>query len=518
VQVVALLWHPSDTLDPWLVKLKTEKVAFPVQYEILRWWTSPDIPSLYPPVATDEAGRFTLKGIGRERIASLLISGPGIETTVQYVATRAIPTIKVPDFPGPNHSRDIIYYGAEIDLAIGPCLEAAGTVTDQDTGKPLSGAVVQTTALFGNPLRTLSTTTDAQGRYRLTGIPPRTHFDDEQDLLVSVDDGPPYLPATKHLGEADGPNPMTVDFQLKRGVWAKGRVVEKATGQGVRANLSYYILEDNPYLKTYPKFGTLRVGMPFATERDGSFQLAVMPGQGVIGARVGNEHYRLGMGVDTIEGLKKESENRGMIAAQPYYLIPTNYHTVAGIHPREGDAEVILEIAVDRGKTVKGKIVGPDGEPLAGARVAGLQDHFRIWSREPLPSAEFLVEGLGPDAARDLVVYHHAKELAGAYRIEAGATGPITVKLEPCGTVTGRLVDSGGLPLRQVDLTDNSLPVPIRTGEDGRFRAVGLVGGRPYTFRIWKGKGKGVRDAVKDVVVGAGETRDLGDVIVNTSE
>jgi protocatechuate 3,4-dioxygenase beta subunit len=518
VQVVALLWHPSDTLDPWLAKLKTEKAAFPVEYKILRSWSSTDVPSLYPPVATDEAGRFTLKGIGRERIASLLISGPGIETTVQYVATRAMPTIKVADFPLQNHSHDIIYYGTDVDLVIGPCLEAAGTVTDQDTGKPLTGAAVQTTALFGNPLRILSTTTDTQGRYRLTGIPPRTQFDDEQDLLVTVDDGPPYLPATRHLGKGDGSNPMTVDFQLKRGVRARGRVVEKATGQGVRANLEYYILADNPYLKSYPRYGTLRVGMPFATDRDGSFQLAVMPGQGVIGARVGNEHYRLGVGVDTIEGLKKESENRGMIAAEPHYLIPGNYHTVAGIHPREGDAEVILDIALDRGKTVPGTIVGPDGAPLAGARIEGLQDHFRIWSREPLPTAEFLVEGLGPDAARDLVVYHDEKKLAGAYRIEAGQMGPITVKLEPCGTVTGRLVDSGGLSLREVDLTGNSLPAPIKTDEDGRFRAVGLVGGRSYTFRIWKGQGKGYRQAVKDIVVGAGETRDLGDVIVNTSE
>ena len=48
---------------------------------------SDDLPPLFPAVKADEQGRFTLRGIGRERIASLLISGPKIETTYEYDAS-----------------------------------------------------------------------------------------------------------------------------------------------------------------------------------------------------------------------------------------------------------------------------------------------------------------------------------------------------------------------------------------------------------------------------------------------
>src|SRR5262249_47170784 len=83
-QVVGILWHPSGKLDEWLDRLKTEKAAYTVQYAMLRWWASDDVPSFYPSVVADKEGRFTLRGIGRERVASLLVSGPGIETTFEY--------------------------------------------------------------------------------------------------------------------------------------------------------------------------------------------------------------------------------------------------------------------------------------------------------------------------------------------------------------------------------------------------------------------------------------------------
>jgi len=58
-----------------------------------------------------------------------------------------------------------------------------------------------------------------------------------------------------------------------------------------------------------------------------------------------------------------------------------------------------------------------------------------------------------------------------------------------------------------------SLPSPIRTDKDGRFRATGLVPGLKYSLRVWKGRMiAGV--AAKDVTTGAGEIKDLGDIRV----
>jgi hypothetical protein len=231
VQLVGILWHPAGELDEWRAALEAEQAAYPVQYRLLRDWSKDDIPSLFPAVTTDRAGRFTLKGIGRERIASLLISGPGVETRFEYVATREMPAVTVPDWDRQNQGHFTTYHGASFVLVAGHGLEVVGTVRDKDTGKPLDGVTVQTTAAFGNPLRFLRTTTDAEGRYRLPGIPPKDSFGGGQDLLAALKDGPPYLPAIQSLEDGPGPGPITRDFALKR---ASGRAGASPTGPPAR--------------------------------------------------------------------------------------------------------------------------------------------------------------------------------------------------------------------------------------------------------------------------------------------
>ncbi|WP_165230669.1 M56 family metallopeptidase [Aquisphaera insulae] len=527
VQVVGVLWHPGGSLAPWIERLKAEKTAYPVEYSTLRSWALRDVAGFFPAQTTDAEGRFTINGLGRERIASLLISGPGIETRFEYAATRPMAKMTYPDFPGNNGSHDISYHGTGFDLVAGPGLEASGTVTDKDTGAPIAGAVVETAALFGNPLRTLSTVTDATGRYRLTGIPPKTNFNDDQALLVNRYEGPPYLPTVKPLGKSEVGKPILVDLQLKRGVWATGRVVEKGTGKGVKANFSYYILRGNPHSKSYPPYGTIRAAMPNETDPDGRFRFAVMPGPGVIGVRVGNEHYLLGAGADKIPGARKGDRNLEMIEAEPAYLVPKNYHSLGVISPAVGDESVSLEIALDRGKTVRGKVVGPDGRPVTGARVEGLQDHFRSWTPQPLPADEFVVEGIGEGSDRDVLVCHDGLKLAGSYVIRPDEAGPIAVKLEPAGRLSGRIVDAAGLPLAGADLVSFS-PIgdatherasfagPVKTDKDGRFRAEALLPGRKYD--IYVQTRRRLTDVVKDVVVKSGESRDLGDLTVKPAE
>jgi hypothetical protein len=524
VQLLGILWHPSGKLDEWRAALEVEKVAYPVQYRLLRMWANDDVPSLYPVAATERDGRFTLRGVGRERIAALLISGPGIETRFEYVATREMPTVKVPDFDRQNRGRDVAYHGAVFDLVVGPGLEVVGTVRDKDTDEPLAGATVQTTAAFGNPLRFLRTTADAEGRYRLAGIPPKSAFGDGQDVLASVKDGRPYLPSVQAVGDGRGPGPIPRDFRLKRGVWARGRVTDGTTGKPVRANFDYFILEDNPHLKDYPRYGTVRVATPFRADADGRYAIVVIPGRGILGARFGNDTYRLGVGIDKIKGLK--TGPLGMVRARPHSLSPQNFNMLVGIDPKEGEEAVTADIELDRGRTLRGKLVGPDGEPVAGALMMGAEDHFQMWSHQPLPSADFEVHALGSEAKRGLLFYHEAKQLAGAHVVKPDEVSPVTVKLERCGILTGRLVDADGLPQVGVQMTcdrpyegkdsrfeKGSLPSPIKTDKDGRFQASGLVPGLKYTLRLWKGRMiAGV--AARDVVTGAGEVKDLGDIKV----
>ena len=61
---------------------------------------------------TDSSGRFLIKGIGRERVASLLIEGSTIETAHVKVRTRAGATIVVPLRDGTTANPTPVYGSA----------------------------------------------------------------------------------------------------------------------------------------------------------------------------------------------------------------------------------------------------------------------------------------------------------------------------------------------------------------------------------------------------------------------
>jgi BlaR1 peptidase M56/Carboxypeptidase regulatory-like domain len=512
IQLVGIFWHPSGNLDEWLKAMKTKKVNDPVYSRLIRYWASDEMPSMFPAVTTtDRDGRFTVKGVGRERIASLLVSGPGIVTRMEFAATRDMPMLEAGD----------TYHGAACDLVAGPGLEIVGTVRDKDTGKPLAGVTVQSQAHFGNPSHFLNTKTDADGRYRLLGLPPRTIFGDGQVVLAAVKDGPAYLPSVQNVGDERGLDPIRRDFALKRGAWTRGRVTDQSTGKPVRAYLSYHILADNPHLKDYPPYGTIRFQMPFYSDENGEFKIAVMPGRAILGART-REGYRIAVGIDKLD-VKKMGPHGIIHGTRPEFIAPA-YNTLVEINPKATEDTVKVDIELDPGRTLKGTLIGPDGEPVVGALWLGTAERFEMWSTpNTLPSADFEMH-VASKGKCGLLFYHKERQLAGAYVGEPDASGPVTVKLERCGTLTGRLIGDDGLPRAGVVMTADrpynegdsrfekgSLPGGTRTDLDGRFSAPGLVPGMKYSLNVWRDE-MIVGEPVKDVITKAGETRDLGDV------
>jgi hypothetical protein len=132
---------------------------------------------------------------------------------------------------------------------------------------------------------------------------------------------------------------------------------------------------------------------------------------------------------------------------------------------------------------------------------------------------------LGTQRKRGLLFYHEAKHLAGAYVVKPDETGPLTVRLEPCGTWSGRLVDPGGLPQAGALLNCNrpllfededkafdkgALPSSMRTDKDGRFRITGLVPGLKYNLEVFKDS-RFVGIVPANVSTRAGEVTELGD-------
>jgi hypothetical protein len=148
-------------------------------------------------------------------------------------------------------------------------------------------------------------------------------------------------------------------------------------------------------------------------------------------------------------------------------------------------------------------VVGPDGKPLGGVRVVGLTS---MPDAEVLPGASFTVEGLNPRRTRQLIFDHRDKGLGKVVTVR-GEAGPLTVRLEPCGVVVGRVVDREGKPVpgERVGFSPGKLKGLDRTDDAGRFR-VELVAGRKYLL-ILRGKRLSLE-------IEPGRTRDLGDLLV----
>jgi RNA polymerase sigma factor (sigma-70 family) len=502
-------------LTAWLEGLKANKQKL-VYMDLPDFMhvASPAFATLFPPITTGADGRFTLKGIGRERVVSLRFQGPTIATKKIMAMTRPVETIRLA-LKQPRIT--YTYYGARFDFVPVPTRPIEGVVRDKETGKPLAGVTIQGQLLADDDglyrVDVVRTTTDQKGRYRLVGLPKG-----EGNIILARPCGSmakpgdlPYFPAASNITDTSGLEPITIDIGLKRGIWVKGRVIDKATGKTVPAGIQYFCFQDNPNAAEVHAISGIP---PHSTQKDGSFRIVALPGRGVIAVRGVEDKYRLAVGADRING-RREGQ---LFATQPYELDPGNFHTVVEISPKPGDASITCDVVLDPGRTLKGTVFGPDSKPLAGARVSGLTS-IGFWDHEPLKQAEFAILSLGPDETRLLQMIHEKKKLAGWLRVRGDEKGPIRIRLEAWGTFTGRLVTPDGEPMTNVTIHAGS-----RGGQpdkDGKFRIDGLAPGLKYSLSVIKEPSYGleiISKNAKDLTVKPAETKNLGDIQVKPVE
>ena len=189
----------------------------------------------------------------------------------------------------------------------------------------------------------------------------------------------------------------------------------------------------------------------------------------------------------------------------------------------EDSAPLSLEAALERQKDRVGRIFGPDGRPVIGTIVAGLDPMERDPSG-PLDSAEFRVLGLLAGRPRTLTFTQEAMRLSAELRLRGDESDPFEVRLAPWATLAGRLVDRAGKPRAGVQLVakdwQEATKDPSRavlpgqtTDRNGWFRFEGLVAGLKYDARVVNAKeGEDFGVVFEDISLAPGESRDLGDV------
>ena len=126
--------------------------------------------------------------------------------------------------------------------------------------------------------------------------------------------------------------------------------------------------------------------------------------------------------------------------------------------------------------------------------------------------------------------------LAKLQPVRGDEPGPLTVRLEPLGSVTGRVLDADGTPraglkvavMHSYERDDyNGLPLELvfdypswtklidseaTTDAEGRFHVQGLVPGLKYFLNVKDGQEVLAAYTKGSVMVGSGKTTDLGDL------
>jgi RNA polymerase sigma factor (sigma-70 family) len=490
VRVVKIKAAAKEDLEPWLaaVKAKGKKPESRVlEYQHLtRQLVNAEVPAVSKEV-TDGEGRFKLTGIGRNRLVVVRVDGPTIASQQLRILTRGeeLMTVEEPQQPfGGIPTMRTTYYGTAFKHAVGPTRPIVGLVEDKDTKQGLPGWTIIASfykeatpgILYGGLQDFVEATTDKEGRYRLTGVPPAPH---KTHLRLVPPADQPYFSVRGEAPDSSGLEPVTADFEVKRGIWIEGRIRDKVTGQPLQGRVDYAALVDNP---RYRESLEISRSLPGASNArtDGGFRIVGLPGPGILRVQH-NDRY---LGADE----RDDADGTKDLDPQSKLLL----NAVARIDPPRDVLRFTRDIMLDPGLTFRGKLLGPDGEPVTGARTHGLT---RWWHFElpPLATAEFTVRACNPNRSRTVVFHHAEKRLAGVLVPAKDDIGkPITVKMQRGNTIKGRLVDADGQPRANVALqlaiklgADNYgwepyPPNSVQTDKDGRFHIDTLLPGHPF--------------------------------------
>ncbi len=230
VNVGFLLATAGENLTPWLQALQTGDDIDGADARFMIDSLPPQATGIQADIVTDDGGRFRVTGIGRERVASLTVTGPTIAYNQFYAATRIMETIAHVKGAALDFGEGSIV-GARPEIVAAPGRTVIGTVRDARTGEPLAGVDVDIDALSGmeigfNGTLEHSAVTDDRGRYRLDSVPKGPG----NGLIVMPNDDQPYFNRTAAVPDEPGVGPIALDIELHRGIWITGTVTDKRTG------------------------------------------------------------------------------------------------------------------------------------------------------------------------------------------------------------------------------------------------------------------------------------------------
>jgi len=459
---------------------------------------------LLPPITTDADGRFRVDGVGRDRMVELEIARPDLARKRVHVVTRIMDRLAGP--PGDRDQRQGINepgeYGANCTIVVEPTRLIEGVVRDIVTNQPIPGSIVTARRIDkanGLVPGEIMTRTDAEGRYRLVGLPKA------KAPAVAVYpplDQPYFLDEFLEVPVSPGYEPVRFNTTLRRGQWITGRVFNIRDNKPVAAMVDYFPMLTNNHAKNHPNFDPeVMSSSPnnnrYRTDAAGRFRVPGIAGRGVVTARNDEGTFRVGFGGEAIAGKIEGNQ------LPTYNRIDTRYYQATReVDLPENGEPTWADLPLDPGGWVVFRLVDEAGEPVTGADTNGLIPHGTNGPHALEDKAVATVTGLEPGKARTVMLIHKKRRIGTV--IELPADGPRngpeqTVVLRPLATVTGRFVGARvpsnvgvEVELKQAEIVNwpgssmrfvNEI-ADLAAGADGRFRFDGLAAGGTYDIEV----------------------------------
>jgi RNA polymerase sigma factor (sigma-70 family) len=413
------------------VKLHLAYVGDPKARENIQavlWKPHKGLPAWPGPLTTDAQGHFVVHGLGPNLLFGLWVRD-------DRFARQDLHRIATGDGK----------QAREVTLLLEPPRFVEGRVTFGDTGKPVPNAPVTVRCFTRRPNKStwdhgeVACQTDAQGRFRVNSY-PGTH------ILVSagIPADAPYLGVSKDLAWPKGMVKQQVHLALARGVLVRGQVTQAPSGKpaaGVRVTFFPQFTE-NKYYRGDVGGGGGESGA------DGRFQFVIQPGPGTLLFRSPDRNYIQQLVYRDIASGKITSASTGRRLEQTW-----NIDAMQRVNLKPGVKAPEVKVVLRRGHTVHGRLVGPDGKPVAKVRMLCHVPNASVLAEltaVEFSEGRFTLTGCDPDKTYP-ALFLDAKHQWGAVALIAGkqAEGkPLIIRLTPCGSAVVRFLNGQGQPVK----------------------------------------------------------------------
>jgi hypothetical protein len=266
------------------------------------------------------------------------------------------------------------------------------------------------------------------------------------------------------------------------------------------------------------------------TGADGRFRLTALPGPGALFVRAVADAARF-----TPPTARKEDRDPAVYDERSEVFLtlglgdifPLRWlHAYRLIRPLGETGELTVDFGLDLGLRRQGRLLDSEGKPVAGARALGLSLSGPRYEAT-LPGPEFMADALNPAKPRRLLFWHEGRKLAGTVVLRGDEPEPVTVKLQPLATLTGRALLKNGEPLVGYAVECDAWPevdwpgparrrkgemAPQLTDKEGRFRITDLPAGVPLCLNIFRPSMRNFVVHQENIVLEPGQTRSLGDL------